>query len=329
MITLTVSGILALPFLLVGGIVAWLKKGRRLRVFKWTGVAYIISLSAFLFGVAPYLMAGFLANAGSRPMDQKLTETPSNWQLPFEEIEFAAADGILLRGWFIAPRGKDVVITYSHGLFRNRHEMLERAVKLCQLGYGALLYDSRHHGQSKKGIVSLGYFERNDVLGAIRWLLRRPQTTHSKIVLMGVSMGATAVLMAAAETADYSAIIADSPFLDFEKTIAHHAWLFLKMPKYPFVPIFLHFYRQRANLDGSQFDVLAAASKTKKCPVLMIHGGSDERIPVADGQRIFEALPTPQKEFFVVEGATHGAGYRMAPDVYMARLTQFLSQSVE
>jgi fermentation-respiration switch protein FrsA (DUF1100 family) len=329
MITLAVCGMFALPFMLCGGIIALFRKGRRMRVWKWTGAAYLIGSVILLWGFGPYLMARFVADAGSRPMDGRLSETPSSWKVPYEEVVFQAVDGVWLSGWFAPPRGSHTLIIYSHGLFRNRHEMLERAMKLCRLGYGVLLYDARHHGHSDKAVVSLGYFERFDVLGARRFVRQKPETHGVQIVLMGVSMGAAAVLMAAAETKDYDALVLDSPFLNFEETVIHHAWLFLKMPRYPFVPLFLHFYRQRAGFDPSQFDVAAAAGNIRPVPVLMIHGGKDERIPVQDGKEIFDKLSTALKQFYVVEEATHGAGYRFAPDAYLSQLTAFLQKHLE
>jgi fermentation-respiration switch protein FrsA (DUF1100 family) len=329
MILITFCGILAIPFLLVGGLLAIFKRGRRWRVLKYTTAAYLAATTMLIFGAGPYIMARFVADAGSRPMEAGLNETPAQWQLPFTEISFPAKDGVRLSGWFIAPQNRRAIVIYSHGLFRSRYEVFERAMKLCRLGYGALLYDTRHHGRSDKAIVSLGYFERFDVLGAIRWVRQRPETADSKIVLMGVSMGAAAVLMAAAETDDYDALILDSPFLSLEETVAHHAWLFLKLPRYPFVPLFLHYYRQRADFDWRSFDVGAAASRVRPCPVLMIHGGRDERIPLDQGRRIFERLPGASKQFYVVETASHGAGYRMAPDAYMAQVTAFLQKHIE
>jgi pimeloyl-ACP methyl ester carboxylesterase len=329
MITLILCGILALPFILAGGLVAVFKSRKRGHILKLTAAVYGISVVVLIFGVGPFVMARFVADAGSRPMDANLSETPGEWKIPFIEISFLAKDGVRLSGWFVAPRGRHTVVIYSHGLFRSRHEVLDRAMKLCRLGYGALLYDARHHGLSDKAVVSLGYFERFDVLGALYWLRRQPETANSKVVLMGVSMGAAAVLMAAAETHDYDALILDSPFQNLEETVTHHAWLFLKLPKYPFVPLFLHYYRQRVHFDWRQFDVGVAASRILPCPVLMIHGGKDERIPVAHGRRIFEILPGKDKQFFVVENATHGAGYRTAPDAYMAQVTDFLRKNIE
>jgi len=88
----------------------------------------------------------------------RLKDTPADSGVPFESVQFQAADGVTLSGWWIAPTQKNVVVLLSHGLFRNRVEMLSRAVALAKAGYGALLYDSRNHGTSQKSVVSLGFY---------------------------------------------------------------------------------------------------------------------------------------------------------------------------
>src|SRR5262249_52814962 len=162
------------------------------------------------------------------------------------EIAFQAQDSLQLKGWFIPSSSKNAILLCTHGLFRNRVEMLSRAMAAVKAGYGALLYDSRSHGTSSRGLVSLGYYEKNDVLGAIRYIedRYRGNETSPKIVLMGISMGAVTTLQAAAESKDYFALVLDSPFSSFKDTIADHTWLFLGLPRYPFVPLFLFWFQR-------------------------------------------------------------------------------------
>jgi len=41
-------------------------------------------------------------------------------------------------------------------------------------------------------------------------------------------------------------------------------------------------------------------------PTLVVHGTADDFIPLADGQRLFRAIPDPRKRWLAVEGALHG-----------------------
>jgi cephalosporin-C deacetylase-like acetyl esterase len=101
-----------------------------------------------IFGVFPFLVTRLVTSAGTRPMDRQLTETPATYGAQFTDVEFHTSDGVNISAWLLPSRDKKVTIVYSHGLFRSRRELLKRAVDLWKLGYGALLYDSRNHGES-------------------------------------------------------------------------------------------------------------------------------------------------------------------------------------
>jgi hypothetical protein len=120
--------------------------------------------------------------------------------------------------------------------------MLSRAMAAAKAGYGSLLYDSRSHGTSGKSIVSLGYYEKNDVLGAIRFIENRCHDCDvpPKIVLMGISMGAVATL----EARRVQRLFCSDSRLSVSslKETTDHAWLF-SLPRYPFAPLFVWFQR--------------------------------------------------------------------------------------
>ncbi len=191
------------------------------RILKRIVITLFIVAVVLVFGVFPWALAWLVTNAKTRPMDRNLTETPANFELQYKDVDFQTSDGVKLSGWLIPSRDKHVTIVYSHGLFRSRRELLERAAELARVGYGALLYDSRNHGLSGPARVGLGYNERLDVEGAVRFL-REDLRTPDRIVLFGISMGATAALLAAAETPEAAAVISDSSFLSFKNTVDHH-----------------------------------------------------------------------------------------------------------
>ena len=68
--------------------------------------------------------------------------------------------------------------------------------------------------------MTLGFHERNDFGGAVRFL--RERRPDAKVLLYGVSMGAVAALLAASELTEVDAVVADSPFLNIEHTVMHH-----------------------------------------------------------------------------------------------------------
>ncbi len=331
MTTLILLAILLVPCALVGGILAFFWKTRRLAILRWSAVSYLILVLLVLFGAGPWVIARLLTHAGSRPIDRQLKSTPADFKVPYEDVVFEARDSVRLSGWFVPPTTKKAVIICTHGLFRNRVEMLDRMMPLAREGYGALLYDSRSHGASDQSIVSLGFYERNDVLGAIQYIHRRYQDSVDApgIVLMGVSMGAVAVLEAAAESKDYSALILDSPFSNLRETIVDHTWLFFKLPRYPFPSLFLLWFQRMAGFDPSRVDSHKAIQRVQPVPLLIIASEGDVRIRPNVARELYGESKAPLKKIEVFgKDVPHGAAARMHPAEYSALFKDFLERAL-
>ena len=244
---------------------------------------------------------------------------------------FEARDSLRLSGWFIPPGRKNAILLCTHGLFRNRVELLSRAMAASRAGYGALLYDSRSHGASDKGQISLGYYERNDVLGAIEYIRRRYQhePEQPKIVLMGISMGAIATLEAAAESKNYSAVILDSPFSSLRDTVVDHSWLLLKMPRYPFPSLFLFWFQRITGFDADRVNSHQALQRIQPVPLLIIASKGDARISPSVASSLYQESHAQIRKLKVFgKDVTHGSAARRHPDAYAALLIGFLDTAL-
>ncbi len=331
MITLVLLGLLFMPFLFIGGGLAIFWKRKRRAIIRWSGITYLFAVGLLLFVVGPYLTAWALTHAGTRGPDQALKETPADYGVTYEDIVFEAHDALRLSGWFIPPARKNGIILYTHGLFRNRVEMLSRAMAACKAGYGALLYDSRSHGASDKGLVSLGYYERNDVLGAIDYVQHRYQHApeQPKIVLMGISMGAIATLEAAAESRSYSALVLDSPFSNLRDTIVDHSWLLLKMPRYLFSSLFLFWFEKITGFDAGRVNAHEALQRSLPVPILIIASEGDARIRPDVARSLYqEARSRVRKLKIFGKEVTHGSAARRHPDAYAELFISFLDTAL-
>ena len=318
-----------LPFALVGSLAFFWKSKRRL-ILRWSVLSYLGAIPILFLGFGPYGMARILTHAGSRPQDLRLKETPADYCFNFEPITFKSTDGLQLKGWLIAPTIKNGILICTHGLFRTRVEMLARSMAAAKSGYGVLLYDSRSHGSSEKGIVSLGCYEANDVLGAIQYVLHRYEGQPApKIVLMGISMGAVTTLLAAAQSNNYAAIVVDSPFSSVEETVIDHTWLFFKLPRYPFTPLFLHWFSSLSGCDPRQVNSHLALKHILSVPVLFIGSEGDRRIGAEVARHLYQESDSPQKRIKIFgNDVGHGAAYRLHPEIYANILVDFLDQAV-
>ena len=187
----------------------------------------------FFFIVIPWFFTSVITHRQFHYMDPNDGKTPKSYNMDFQWVEFKSLDGITLRGWYIpAESPARGTIIYCHGLNRTRIEMLPDATFGHSLGYNGLLFDFRHQGMSDGKITTLGYQERLDVEGAVRFALAQERAARP-IVAWGVSMGAAAALLATADSPDIAGVISDSSFDSFMGTLRHHLRLFLHLRDSP------------------------------------------------------------------------------------------------
>lgn len=304
-----------------------IRRTRGRRVVR--GLAGLAVGALFVIFVAlPWLLSFAITKAGTRPDERARRDTPAASGATFEDASFTSADGVKLSGWYLPSRDHKLTVVMAHGLFRSRYETMERGVRLWREGYGVVLFDLRRHGHSSGEFSSIGYFERRDVEAALKYAEgREPQ---NRIVLFGVSMGAAATLLAAAETQEdgrVAGVVAESSFLSFPDTARHHIGL-TPLPTFPFATLLIEFTAWRMNFAPADFDVLAAVRKIQQ-PILFIGSGADKRMPNESVlEPLYAAAGNPLKRKLVVAGATHGHAFDLAPDEYMTALTEFL-RSIE
>ncbi len=329
MLILTWAGILAGVFLililLVRGVVYLL--GRRTTLFKIAKFgfgAYVVVLLGTLFVVFPLLAAGFVSDAGTRPMDTQLQMSPGDLGREYREVDFRTEDDVEISGWWMDGDPEKPLLVLTHGLFRDRKEVVERACLLNQKGYPALLFDLRSHGTSGRRSISLGYYERLDVKAAVGYGLgERP----GDYVLAAVSMGAVASILALPELPQPPrAVIADSPYLTLRGTVDAHVRLFVQLPAFPFSNVFVWRLGRLSGFSPRDLDVRRALETAKPVPFLLIYGQEDRRMGPDTARAVFEAIPHPDKELVFFEDAGHGAAYRRHSDRYIEKVSEFFAR---
>lgn len=158
-----------------------------------------------------------------------LTRTPADAGLEYEDIAFPAADGVPLRGWFV-PRGGEgpgPVVIFVHGWLWNRLgnvggqvpvpdrdvDFLPAVRALHDAGFGVLLFDVRHHGESARPRAPMTYgpLEASDFVGAVRYARSRPDVDGERIGAIGTSMGGNIVIYGTPDCQPVKAVLAIQP----------------------------------------------------------------------------------------------------------------------
>lgn len=293
-----------------------------IRKWIWRGLAGLGAAAFLLLFVGLPLAGSFLITNARFSFPDPAPADPSELGLEVEPVGFASDDGLELHGWWNPGNGASAIIVFVHGLNRSRIELLERAVRSHDEGYGTLLFDLRNHGDSPDAYTTLGVDESRDVCAAEAFVRRRAPVRP--IAVWGVSLGAATALLSTNRCADASAMIADSSFLSFEETVSHHFELIFPLPSFPIADLIIELTRRRMGFALEDGDVERAVAGHPALPVLFIAGGDDVRMPPELARRLYAASANPLSDLLLIDGAAHGRAYETDPVRYLAAVFRFL-----
>jgi len=297
-------------------------------LYRWGKrlLMFFASAIVFIFLILLPLGGSFLITNNRFQYRERGPKDPSEVGLQVTPVSFRSSEGIELSGWWNAGDISKPIIIFCHGLNRSRVEMLERAAEANQRGYGILLFDLRNHGQSARAYTTLGILESRDVCAASQ--AARDRAPERQQVLWGVSMGASTAILGAKQCRGFRAIIADSSFLSFRETVAHHLGLIFRLPAFPIAPMIIWLTGVRLGINPNDGDVEGAVQAIPDVPILFIAGDRDRRMPPVLAERLRKASVNPKSELLIVPGATHGEAYRTNRNLYMNAVFTFLSRAL-
>jgi fermentation-respiration switch protein FrsA (DUF1100 family) len=300
---------------------------RVLKTAKWFLILLVALVIVFFVTIMPWVVATITTTNRFHFPDPNDGKTPTDFGMQYESIEFHSSDGIDLKGWWMPASGQAAgTVIYVHGQNRTREEMMPMAQYGHNLGYNGLAFDLRHHGTSSGNVSSVGYWERLDVEAAVRHALNNEHATRP-IVLWGVSLGAAASLLAAAETPEVAAVISDSSFLSFDDTARHHWKLFFSgWPSFPMYDETIWLITRRAHFKALDFDLRKAVERINPRPILFIGVEGDRRMPPDVARALYAASSSPDKMLLIVPGTRHGEGFHSGNAQYEQAVKEFLNR---
>lgn len=266
---------------------------------------------------------------------------------PCEKLEISAFDGIKLRGnLFYAssfcnavndntlPRSETLaaadiehhersqrLIICVHGFTsHSRREYAYYVPYLIDMGFDVLLVDDRAHGASDGKYCGFSVLDRFDVG---KWI-EAFRTKYDNIWLMGISMGAATVAMAAADYPDdIKGTVFDCGFTSPKDTFSATIRSKLPIADANAIPWLGNLWcRAIAGFDFMKTSALEEIKNTK-CPFLFIHGDRDPVVPIEMSKQMYDACPSDKKQRHVFKDCEHVASAYMYPDEYFALLKEF------
>ena len=287
-------------------------------------LALVALLVVIFIGVSAYL--GYSMTRVERI---PVIGNPGQYGLDYEAVSFTSLyKDLTLRGWFLPAPGSDKVIIMVHGNGHNRNDpeigMLDIAARLVEHDFNVLMFDLHGFGESDGNTVSGGYYEKEDVKGAVAYISERG---FNNIGVLGFSLGAVASLLAAAEDEQIDAVVADSSFADLNDIMEPEFAKRTKAPKFFLRPI-LYMIKLMFGVDFAAIRPVEAVPEIAPRPVLFIHGGLDDMIPPEHARRLYEASASPDNLLWLVPECGHTRAFQERPEEFISWVTSFFEEAL-
>ena len=236
-------------------------------------------------------------------------------------MRFPARDGVSLEGWFVPCPGAKQAVVILHGHGSTRAQGLARARLLREHGFAVLLHDARGHGASDGELVSFGWFETRDLLGALDWLRTRGIAEFGCI---GMSQGGATIALAAAELRDVRWVVLEGVYPTLSHALDRRFRRTFGVPGWLAGSIMVPLAERRLGVSVAAISPRTSITRLA-CPVLVMSGELDRQTLPADAREVFDAAPGP-KSWWLVPGAAHVDLYGFAKRDYEQRSLEFTSK---
>lgn len=242
--------------------------------------------------------------------------------LTFEEFSIKSFDGLTLYGkYYECIKGAPIEIMF-HGYRGSGERDLSTGVKRAfKCHRNALIVDQRASGKSEGHTISFGINERHDCISWTNFVVNH-FGDDVKIILTGISMGASTVLLASNMNLPKNVvgILADCGYnkaSDIIKKVIKD----MKLPAnvfYPFVKLSAKLFGHFNLEETSPYE----AVQNSKVPIIFIHGESDSFVPCYMSDKL-HSVCSCKKRLVIIKNADHGVSYLVDPDTYINELNDF------
>ncbi len=242
-------------------------------------------------------------------------------KMSFERFSITSFDGLKLCSRYYELSPTSPIEIMFHGYRGNAERDLCGGIQRAfAVGHSVLLIDQRSCGWSEGHVITFGVKEHQD---CIRWVNFACEAFPGrKLILTGISMGASTVLMASGKTLPDAVVgvIADCGFSSARAIICKTIKDMHLPPKlvYPIIRL--------GGIIFGRFDTEATpaveAVKNTTVPVIFLHGDNDAFVPYSMSVECYNACNTP-KTLVTIKGAGHGMAYLVSQNDYIEKLKEF------
>ena len=241
--------------------------------------------------------------------------------MPHEHFTITSFDGLELHGNFYEYAPGAPIELMFHGYRGSALRDLSGGVARCfALKRSCIIVDQRCSGRSQGTVITFGIKEHRDCLTWVDFMVDH-FGPNVKIILTGISMGASTVLMAAGNPLpdNVVAVLADCGYTSAKQIIQ-------KVIRDMRLPLFLYFFarlgaRLFGGFDPEETSPIESVKKTR-LPIIFYHGDTDDFVPCEMSEKNYEACVS-RKRLVIIKNAGHGLCYPVDPETYVSELKAF------
>ena len=230
---------------------------------------------------------------------------------------------IKLSAWHAQNGPTAPLVIFFHGYSTEKTRLLREAQQICAMGASVMLVDFRGSGGSSESCATLGMLEAEDVAAAVRYARDHLLQGSPEIILYGQSMGAAAILRAIhAHGVRPDGVILESVFDSMLGTVRNR-FDAMGVSSFPAAELLVFWGGHQFGFNGFAHNP-ADYARSLECPALFLHGADDPRATLAEGRRVFAAVPGP-KRLVAFDDVGHDSCAARHPDPWRAAVRAFLS----
>lgn len=291
----------------------------------------VLAALVTVIGMASFALATLLLLswfAADRLLQRRTPDPPADpaqLGLEFEAVRFRSHDGLRLGGWFIPGREPQRgTLVFCHGHAGSLDSDLRYVPAFQQRGFNVLQFDFRAHGRSEGQQVSMGYYERLDLLAAVEYAQARG---FAQVGVLGFSMGGAVAISTAARSSAIAAVVSDGGFARIRPTLQaglRQRGVPLWLAKIV-APWTLRIAGWRLGCVLAEADPVRWVHLISPRPILFIHAGRDRYVDLAEIETLHAAAGN-SKALWIVQEAEHRQIDEARPEEYLARILAFFEE---
>ena len=245
--------------------------------------------------------------------------------VPYEQVCITSYDGLKLYGKYYHNKDGAPLDIALHGYRGSDVRDLSGCLTTIKGGERNVLFiGQRANGISEGRTITFGIKERRDCVSWVNYAIER-FGKDVKILLRGVSMGATTVLMAMGENLPKNVygVLADCPFNSPKDIIKKVCKEDMKLPANLVYPLIWLSARLFGGFSISE-TTAAEAVKKSNLPIIIFHGEQDGYVPPNMSSPVKEVRP--DAEYYIFPQAGHALSYMYDTERYEQLLSEFVKK---